>query len=173
MFDTMTVTKAASGLLGTLLVLLLAKWGADVLYDSDSHHAGASYVIETDSTPDSTGESTDDGAVGFGELLAAADLENGARVFRKCIACHKLEDGANGTGPYLHGIVDRPVASANGFTGYSAAMQALGGSWTPEVLDAFLTKPGSYLSGTSMSFVGLRKPGDRADVIAYLQTIGN
>ena len=169
MFDTMTVTKAAAGLLGTFLVLLLAKWGADVLYNFDSHHAEASYVIETGSP----GESADGEEAVFEELLAAADTEKGARVFRKCTACHKLEDGANGTGPSLYGIVDRPVASVNGFTGYSGAMQAHGGNWTPEVLDAFLTKPSNYISGTSMSFAGLKKPQDRADVIAYLQTIGN
>ncbi len=169
MFDTMTVTKAAAGLFGTFLVLLLAKWGADILYSSDSHHAEASYIIETESS----GESADGEEVVFEDMLAAADPEKGARVFRKCTACHKLEDGANGTGPYLYAIVDRPVASAKGFTGYSPAMQAHGGNWTPEALDAFLERPNAYISGTSMSFAGLRKPEERADLIAYLQTIGN
>ena len=169
MFDTMTVTKAAAGLFGTFLVLLLAKWGADVLYSSDSHLAEAAYIIETESS----GESADGEEVVFEDMLAAADPEKGARVFRKCTACHKLEDGANGTGPYLYGVVDRPVASAKGFTGYSASMQAHGGNWTPEALDAFLERPSAYISGTSMSFAGLRKPEERADLIAYLQTIGN
>ncbi|WP_299642925.1 cytochrome c family protein [uncultured Ruegeria sp.] len=170
MFDTMTVTKAAAGLFGTFLVLLLAKWGATVLYSSGGHgSAEAAYIIETESS----GESADGEEVVFEDLLAAADVEKGAKVFRKCTACHKLEDGANGTGPYLFGVVDRPVASANGFTGYSASMQAHGGNWTPEALDAFLAKPSSYISGTSMSFAGLKKPQDRADLIAYLQTIGN
>ncbi len=169
MFDTMTVTKAAAGLFGTFLALLLAKWGADVLYHVGGHGAEAAYVIETDSS----GESADGEEVVFEELLAAADPEKGARVFRKCTACHKLEDGANGTGPYLYAIVDRPVASATGFTGYSASMQAHGGNWTPEALDAFLIRPSAYISGTSMSFAGLKKPQDRADLIAYLQTIGN
>ena len=169
MFDTMTVTKATAGLLGTFLVLLLAKWGADVLYSSDNHDTEASYVIETESSD----ESADSEEPVFEELLASADPEKGAKVFRKCTACHKLEDGANGTGPNLYDIVDRPVASVNGFTGYSAAMLAHGGNWTPEVLDSFLTKPSSYISGTSMSFAGLKKPQDRADVISYLQTISN
>ncbi|MDA7966908.1 cytochrome c family protein [Ruegeria sp.] len=169
MFDTMTVTKAAAGLFGTFLVLLLAKWGADVLYSTAGHGAEAAYIIETDSS----GESADGDEVVFEELLAAADPAKGAKVFRKCTACHKLEDGANSTGPYLYGIVDRPVAAAEGFTGYSPAMQAHGGNWTPEALDAFLIRPSAYISGTSMSFAGLKKPQDRADVIAYLQTIGN
>jgi len=169
MFDTMTVTKAAAGLFGTFLALLLAKWAAEVLYHGGGHGGEAAYVIETDSA----GESADGEEVVFEDMLAAADVDKGARVFRKCTACHKLEDGANGTGPYLYGIVDRPVASASGFTGYSAAMQAHGGNWTPEALDAFLERPSGYISGTSMSFAGLKKPQERADLIAYLQTIGN
>ncbi|WP_171103743.1 MULTISPECIES: cytochrome c family protein [unclassified Ruegeria] len=169
MFDTMTVTKAAAGLFGTFLVLLLAKWAGDILYSSDSHHAEASYIIETDSA----GESADGEEVVFADLLAAADPEKGARVFRKCTACHKLEDGANGTGPYLYGVVDRPLGTAKGFGGYSAAMLAHGGNWTPEALDAFLERPSGYIAGTSMSFAGLKKAQERADVIAYLQTIGN
>ncbi|EEE36301.1 cytochrome c552 [Rhodobacteraceae bacterium KLH11] len=169
MFDTMTVTKAAAGLFGTFLVLLLAKWGADVLYSSDSHHAEASYVIEAESS----GESADGEEVVFEDMLAAADPEKGARVFRKCTACHKLEDGANGTGPYLYAVVDRPLGTAKGFGGYSAGMLSHGGNWTPEALDAFLERPSAYISGTTMSFAGLKKPQERADVIAYLQTIGN
>ncbi|MES0862458.1 cytochrome c family protein [Ruegeria sp. SCPT10] len=170
MFDTMTVTKASAGLFGTFLVLLLAKWGADILYSPGGHgEAEAAYIIETESA----GESANGEEVVFEDLLAAADPEKGARVFRKCTACHKLEDGENGTGPYLYAIVDRPVATAKGFTGYSAAMQAHGGNWTPEALDAFLERPSAYISGTSMSFAGLRKPEERADLIAYLQTIGN
>jgi len=168
MFDTMTVTKAAAGLFGAFLVFLLAKWGADVLYSTDAHGEMAAYVIETESA----GESADGEEVVFADLLAAADPEKGAKVFRKCSACHKLEKGANGTGPYLYGVVNRPVASAEGFGGYSAAMQSHGGNWTPEELDAFLANPKGYIQGTSMSFAGLKKPEDRANLIAYLQTIG-
>ncbi|MEM1006522.1 MAG: c-type cytochrome [Pseudomonadota bacterium] len=170
MFDTMTVTKAAAGLFSTFLVLLLAKWGADILYHAGGHgDAQASYIIETESS----GESPDGEEVVFEDMLAAADPEKGARVFRKCTACHKLEDGANGTGPYLYAVVDRPLGAAKGFGGYSAEMLAHGGNWTPEALDAFLERPSDYIPGTTMSFAGLRKPEERADVIAYLQTIGN
>ncbi len=169
MFDTMTVTKAAAGLFGAFLALLLAKWGADVLYSVDGH-GEAAYIIETESSGES---GSDEPEVAFEDMLAAADAEKGAKVFRKCSACHKLEDGANSTGPYLYAIVDRPIGTASGFGGYSAAMKSHGGNWTPEALDAFLLKPGDYISGTSMSFAGLKKPEDRVNLIAYLQTIGN
>ena len=108
--------------------------------------------------------------VSFDEMMAAADVEKGAKVFKKCSACHKLEDGANGTGPFLYGVVDRPVGSAAGF-GYSAAISGLGGDWTAERLSEFLTKPSAFASGTTMSFAGLSKASDRVNLIAYLDTL--
>ena len=113
------------------------------------------------------------GATGFvGRHLSKVLVEKGAKVFKKCSACHKLEDGANGTGPYLYGVVGRPIGSASGF-GYSSAMAAKGGDWTPEALDAFLLKPSADIPGTSMSFAGLKKQGDRVNLIAYLDSLDN
>jgi cytochrome c len=164
----MTSTKVAASLCGALLVFLLGKWAADVLYHVGGH-GEASYVIETDD-----GGATAEAApeVSFDEVLANADVAKGARVFNKCKACHKLEAGANGTGPYLYGVVGRAKAAADGF-GYSAALSGMGGEWTPENLSAFLEKPSTYAPGTTMSFAGLNKVEDRADVIAYLQSIVN
>lgn len=167
MFDTMTVTKAASGLLGAFLAFLLIKWGAEIIYHTASH-GEASYVIEVaDSGPAEEVEE-----VSFDELMASADVGKGAKVFKKCSACHKLEDGANSTGPYLYGVVGRPVASVAGF-GYSAPMASHGGDWTAEALDEFLAKPSAYVSGTSMSFAGLKKVSDRVNLIAYLDSLDN
>jgi cytochrome c len=106
----------------------------------------------------------------FAELVAAGDVEKGAKVFGKCKACHKLEMGKNAVGPYLVGIVGRPVATAEGFS-YSAEMQELGGEWTPELLNEFLIKPKALVPKTKMSFAGLKKIDQRADLIAYLATI--
>ncbi|WP_164660897.1 cytochrome c family protein [Tropicibacter sp. Alg240-R139] len=168
MFDTMTVTKAAAGLLGAFLVLLLGKWAAMMIYNVGGH-GEASYVIETEQPAEeiTTGEE-----VSFDELMMAADVGKGAKVFKKCSACHKLEDGVNSTGPSLYGVVGRPVASSAGF-GYSGPMQAKGGDWTPEALDAFLIKPSADVSGTSMSFSGLKKQKDRVNLIAYLDSLDN
>ena len=88
-------------------------------------------------------------------------------MFRKCQACHKLEDGANSTGPYLYGVVGRDIAAAAGF-GYSDALNGMEGDWTPEALNGFLENPKSYAAGTSMAFAGLPKVEDRANLIAYL-----
>ncbi|MDK3073958.1 cytochrome c family protein [Sedimentitalea sp. JM2-8] len=165
--DTMTFTKAAAGVLGAFLILLMGKWAADVLF-STGGHGEQSFVIEleTDEPAEEVAE------VSFDELMASADVEKGASVFKKCSACHKLEDGANSTGPYLYGVVGRPVASAEGF-GYSDEMAGHGGEWTPEHLSEFLTKPSDVVPGTTMSFAGLKKVEDRVNLIAYLDSLDN
>ncbi|MBN9888244.1 c-type cytochrome [Salipiger abyssi] len=101
------------------------------------------------------------------------DPENGERVFRKCKACHAVGEGAKAkTGPVLNGVVGREIAAQPDFD-YSDALKELSakdGTWTPEELAAFLEKPRDFAKGTKMSFAGLRKEEERADVIAYLAT---
>ncbi len=166
--DTMTVTKVVGGVCSTLLVFLMVKWGAEIVFHGSSHDDVApAYSLEV-----ADSESIDPGVTGptFAELLAVADIGKGERVFGKCKACHKIGDGENGTGPTLYQIIDREKGGATGFE-YSPAMTAFGGTWTPEELDAFLLKPSDYVPGTSMGFSGLSKPTDRANLIAYLQSL--
>lgn len=102
------------------------------------------------------------------EWLAGASPENGEKTFKRCHACHTIEQGgANGNGPNLWGVVGRPVASAEGFK-YSDALRATGGTWTVERIDSFLTDPHETIEGTRMPFRGLDRPQARADLIAYL-----
>lgn len=166
MFDTMTVTKAAGGVLGAFLIFLVGKWAAEVLYHVGGEGEPA-YVIETEDAGDTEEAATE---VSFADLLAQADLKKGAKLFKKCAACHKVEKGANSTGPYLYGVVGRPVGAVEGFS-YSDAMANHGGEWTPEALNEFLTSPKSYVPGTKMSFKGFAKPEERANIIAYLDSL--
>lgn len=163
--DTMTLTKVAAGVLGAWLVLLLGKWGGEELYHA-SLHGEPSYAIAVAGNEPANAEPE----VPFEELLASASVDKGAKVFRKCTACHKAEQGANATGPYLYGVVGRDVDAAEGFA-YSGALEQVADVWTPENLDGFLEKPSSYAPGTTMGFAGLAKPQDRADVIAYLDSL--
>ncbi len=166
--DTMTMTKLAGGFCGAFLIFLLGKWAAEEIYHVGGHgdHAQA-YVIDTGVEEDAGAEEE----VSFEEVLASADVAKGAKVFKKCTACHKIEDGANGTGPYLYGVVGRDIAEeATGF-GYSAAMGGTEGDWTADNLNAFLEKPKDWIDGTSMGFSGLKKIEDRANVIAYLDSL--
>ena len=166
MFDTMTVTKAAAGFLGAFLVLLLAKWAAEGIYHMGGHGGEASYVIEIEDE----GATEEVAEVSFDELMAAADPGKGAKVFKKCQACHKVEPGVNATGPSLYGVVGRTVAAEEGF-GYSGSMQEHGGDWTPEALDEFLTKPSAVVPGTALSLARLKKQSDRVNLIAYLDSL--
>lgn len=166
MLDTMTFTKAAGGVCGALLVFLLGKWAAEELYHVEAH-GEASYVIEVEGGEETAAAEE----VDFETVLASASVEDGAKVFRKCSACHKLEAGENAAGPYLYGVVGREKGAAQGFS-YSDTLASMEGAWTPENLNGFLEKPSDYAPGTSMGFAGLKKVEERADLIAYLATIG-
>ncbi|GAA6181457.1 MULTISPECIES: cytochrome c family protein [unclassified Shimia] len=175
MFDTMTMTKVVGALCGTLLVFLLGGWTAETLYHTgpSGHgdgHAQQAYVIEVEGGDDHGGSDVEEGP-SLEELLASADVAKGAKVFGKCKACHKLDDGANGTGPHLFGVVDRAVDSVAGFN-YSGALEEVADVWSPDNLNGFLANPKKFAPGTKMSFSGLKKDTDRANLIAYLQTIG-
>jgi cytochrome c len=105
--------------------------------------------------------------------LASSDPAKGQAAAKQCAACHTFEKGGpNRVGPNLYGVVDRAKASVAGFN-YSAAMKAKGGNWTYEDLDQFLTGPKAYVPGTSMSFAGLSRGGQRADLINYLHTLSD
>jgi cytochrome c len=102
---------------------------------------------------------------------AHGDAAAGAQAFLVCSACHNAQPGGAALiGPNLWGVVGRPVASAGGFD-YSAALKALAGAWTPEMLDRFLTDPAGFAPGTRMGLAGITDPGERANLIAYLGTL--
>jgi len=106
-------------------------------------------------------------------LLASADVARGQDVARKCKACHTFgEGGRNQTGPNLWNIVGNPRARIAEFN-YTDAMQQFGGEWSLESLFEYLVNPRKYIAGTNMSFAGLRKAGDRANLIVYLRSLSD
>ncbi len=174
MFDTMTWTKAVGALCGALLVFLLGQWGAEALYHVGGGHGakahGVAELLAIESGAMETEAPQQEEAVDIVLLVAEADTAKGKKVFAKCKACHKLEDGANGTGPHLFEIVGRDVASVEEFA-YSSSLMEMGGIWDAHALDQFVMKPKTFVPGTKMSFAGLSKVKDRANLIAYLESI--
>lgn len=165
--NTMEITKLVGGFCGALLIFLLINTAAHAIFDT--HSETVAFVIEGAETGGAGGaEAVED--VDVEALVASADAAKGEAIFKKCAACHKL-DGNNAVGPHLDGVVGRPVGSVDGFA-YSDGMHAHGGDWTPEELFLFLANPKKDVPGTKMSFAGLPKPEDRANVIAFLEQHG-
>ncbi len=108
------------------------------------------------------------------DLLESANIEQGARVAKKCVQCHSFKKGvAHKIGPNLWNIVGSAKAAQKGYKYSAAASKQKGGAWSYESLNAFLYKPRQYMPGTKMSFAGLKKRSDRANLIAYLRQLSN
>ncbi|MGB7372703.1 c-type cytochrome [Pontixanthobacter sp.] len=114
-----------------------------------------------------------DSGPSLAELLAAGDAAAGEKVFAKCSACHSInQGGAQGIGPNLYGILGLPIGKhASGFA-YSSALAEKGGNWGFDEMNAWLKNPRGFANGTKMSFAGLGKPEDRANVILYMLANG-
>lgn len=137
--------------------------------DSPEHSEKMGYFIEGAEKEAGGGAPAYD----LGTVLAAADPAAGEKLFAKCTACHTVNaGGANGIGPNLNGVMGKPIGKhAPGFA-YSADLAGKGGTWTYENMDAWLKSPKAFAAGTKMSFAGLSKPEDRANIMAYLKSQG-
>ena len=103
-------------------------------------------------------------------FLAKADPAKGADVFKKCAACHNADPGgANALGPGLYGVMGNPVAAHPGFA-FTDALKSKGGTWDWETMSTWLANPKKFAPGTKMTFAGLSKPEDRANVMAFLNS---
>ena len=113
-------------------------------------------------------------AVPLPVLLAAATPATGEALFAKCKACHTVDQGgANGIGPNLYGTVGEPIGKGKAGYAFSGDLSGHGGNWDFANLDAWLTSPKKFASGTKMSFAGLSKAEDRANIIVYLNSMGS
>lgn len=172
--DSFELNKIMGAVLGTVFVVFSVSLVSDAIFSSPAPETPGFEIAAAEGGAADAGDAGD-AAESVLPLLASADPEAGASVFRRCQACHTVEDGgANKVGPNLYDIVNRPIAAHEGF-GYSAAMQTFseGGSveWDYDHLDHFLNNPKGLVAGTAMAFAGLRKIEDRANVIAYLRTL--
>ncbi len=159
---------------GALLIALLVMAGfsqlANHLYHHEELEESAFRVIAEGAgeAEDAVEEEVEE--IDFGALLAAASPDEGQTLFsRRCTACHTIEaGGANKVGPNLWNRVGGLRGGTDGYA-YSGPMRDMGGDWSFDDLSAFLTNPKEFMAGTKMNFAGLRKPEDRAAIIAYLR----
>jgi cytochrome c len=174
--DSFEVNKLIGAFLGTVFIVFSISLASDAIFAAHPP-AQPGYAIEAAEPAEGAAGPAAEEAEPIAVRLASADPEAGAAVFRKCTACHTAEQGgANKVGPNLWDIVNRPIASHEGFS-YSGAMREFseGGqkTWTYEHLAGFLAAPRSYISGTAMAFAGIKNPQEEANLIAYLRSLSD
>ncbi|NGO52006.1 c-type cytochrome [Allomesorhizobium camelthorni] len=173
--DSFEFNKLIGALLGAVFIVFSISIVSDTIFASPSPEKPGFIIEAAEEEPAEGPAAPVEEPIAV--LLASANPEAGAAVFKKCTACHTAESGgANKVGPNLWNIVNRPLASHEGFA-YSAAMKefAQGGSvvWDYEHLSNFLASPKGYIKGTAMGFAGVKKPDERANLIAYLRTLSD
>ncbi|MFC0633925.1 c-type cytochrome [Brevundimonas balnearis] len=159
--------------LATALAIVGVQQVTSALYASEPPEKMGYFI---DAPEEAAGGAEEELPPDWGTVLPVADLAAGEAAFARCQACHTInQGGANGIGPNLYGVVGGPVMHAAGFA-YSDAFQAHRGeapTWTYDELDAFITAPQRHISGTKMSFAGIRDTETRVNLIAYLRAQGS
>ena len=166
----LTFNKYAGAVLATgFTIAILVQFAGGVF--SQEKVAKPGYKVEVQA--ETGGAAAVDVPPDWGTVLPTADVSAGQAVFAKCTSCHSLT--ANGTGPNLTGVVGRKPGTEAGYA-YSDAMKGEGAKvpvWDYEHLFEYLKAPQAYVNGTKMTFVGLKKPEDRVNIIAYLHSKGS
>ncbi len=169
--------RFSMALLSAGLIALISGKVVDFLYNGGPEHPGheekeaRGYKIDVVETANAAEGAAPAGAGDLSALYATADVAAGEKfVQAKCTVCHDVsKGGTNKVGPHIWGVFNRTVASVGDFS-YSSGMKAHGGKWDFEALNKFLWSPAKTVPGTMMSFAGIGKDQDRANVIAYLAT---
>ena len=172
------VNMGVGALLGTVFVLMSVSIASEGIFHSEApEKEGFTIVAEETGGAEAAGGDEAAKAVPIATLLASADATAGASVFKKCASCHNADKGGpNKVGPNLYGVVNRPIASHEGFS-YSAGMTTFSEDhklvWDFDHLNFFLEAPKKHVPGTAMGFAGLKKDDERANLIAYLRTLSD
>ena len=173
--NSIEVVKIVGAMLAAALVVLLSRFITEQVYPEPEGvpHAYAVVPSGESGEPEAPAAAQPE-ATGIATLIAAAEPAAGQKVFKKCGACHTADKGgANRIGPNLWDVVARPVAAAEGFAYSNALKEKSGETWSYDNLNAFLERPKDWAPGTKMSFAGLKKPEQRAAVIAYLRSLSD
>ena len=153
-----------------ILVLGINKIADSIFYvekpEKSAYQVSGVTNVDDTTTSETSSENSESGNIM--ELFASTNAANGAKIFKKCAACHSIiQGGGNKIGPALWGVLGRQAGSISDYK-YSKAMAAHGNVWSFEEMDGFLIKPKDWIKGTKMSFTGLKNVKDRAAVILYM-----
>jgi len=167
------LNKILGAILGTCLITLALNIGAGAIFAPEKPaKPGYDIAVKEHGAGDKAGAAKEPEQP-IEKLMASASAEKGQATAKQCAACHTFEKGGpNRVGPNLWNIVDRTRASVAGFN-YSAAMKAKGGKWTFDELNKFLANPRGTVPGTNMTFAGISRDSQRADVIGYLRSLAD
>ena len=164
--DSFEINKLIAAVLVTVLLIFGVNKISDIIFDIEKPSVEG-YKVEI-KTNNSSSQTKKEDQIDISSLLALGDPDTGKKVYKKCAACHSInQDGANKIGPKLYNVVGRTVGSISDYK-YSKALTSYGKEWTFEELNAFLIKPSTWIKGNKMGFAGLKKDEDRASVILYL-----
>jgi cytochrome c len=167
------LNKILGAILGCCLITLALNITAGAIF-SPHKPAKPGYAIAVKEKSGAGAEAKKEPEKPIAVLLAHASAEKGQATAKQCQACHTFEKGGpNRVGPNLWNIVGDERGQGRGGFNFSSAMKSKGGKWTYEELNKFLTNPRGYIPGTNMTFAGLSRDSQRADVIAYLRTLSD
>ncbi len=167
--DSFEINKiVAAVLLVALLVIGIGKLSNVIFYVEKPEKPGYAVEVQQASTSTTATATVEDKKVDIAALMALGDVNAGEKIFKKCAACHSInQGGANKIGPALYNVVGRKIGGVADYK-YSKAFVEYGKEWNFEELNGFLTKPSKWIKGTKMAYAGLRKEEDRASIIKYL-----
>ena len=167
--DSFEINKiVAAVLLVALLVIGIGKLSNVIFYVEKPEKPGYAVEVQQASTSTTAAATVEDKKVDIAALMALGDVNAGEKIFKKCAACHSInQGGANKIGPALYNVVGRKIGGVADYK-YSKAFVEYGKEWNFEELNGFLIKPSKWIKGTKMAYAGLRKEADRASIIKYL-----
>ena len=167
--DSFEINKiVAAVLLVALLVIGIGKLSNVIFYVEKPEKPGYAVEVQQASTLTTADATVEEKKIDIAALMALGDVNAGEKIFKKCAACHSInQGGANKIGPALYNVVGRKIGGVADYK-YSNAFVEYGKEWNFEELNGFLIKPSKWIKGTKMAYAGLRKEEDRASIIKYL-----
>jgi cytochrome c len=167
--------KIAGAVLGSMILAMVSGIVAGILVHPLRLAKPAYVVAGAEPSQQATAGAAEAGPETIAPLLATADVNAGKEQSKKCAVCHTFDKGgANRIGPNLYNVVDEPIAEGRGGYQFSPALAAhKGEKWTADELNQWLFRPQGFAKGTKMTFTGLPKAKDRADIVVYLNTLSD